>query len=342
MSVRPLGKGWQCDFYDGRKIRVRIVFPTKRDAAAYEGKVKASIRENLYFNDRDGACDSFKELAGWYLSLEEVKRKKSYGRDQRSINKLMAFFGKIPISEVSPSIVGSYQRKRLEERSYRKHGTMPATVNREVACLKTIFNKAIEDGKLDRNPTRGVKFLKEENVRERVLSSEEFERYKGRCPRWYLPIAMTAYYTGMRKGEIVNLSLPRLDLKEGFIRLKMEDTKTGQGRVIPINPELKRALKQSLKVRPLNFDRVCHKDGEPITPEHIRWAHQSVCKDAGINDFTFHDFRHTAINNWRRDGHDYFKIMAASGHWTTAVFKRYDLVEEGCAMLFPKVPLNCK
>jgi hypothetical protein len=93
MSVRELGKGWQCDFYDGRKVRVRIVFPTKRDATAYEGKIKASIRENRYFDIKHDAFQTFKELAMWYLSLEEVKRKKSFGRDKRSVRKLTPFFG---------------------------------------------------------------------------------------------------------------------------------------------------------------------------------------------------------------------------------------------------------
>jgi integrase len=53
-----------------------------------------------------------------------------------------------------------------------------------------------------------------------------------------------------------------------------------------------------------------------------------ACKRAGIEDFTFHDLRHTAINNWRLQGHDYFRIMAASGHKTMSVFKRYNTVSK--------------
>ncbi|WP_449243961.1 tyrosine-type recombinase/integrase [Desulfobacca acetoxidans] len=58
----------------------------------------------------------------------------------------------------------------------------------------------------------------------------------------------------------------------------------------------------------------CHTQGE------------TACKAAGIEDFTFHDLRHTAINNWRQEGHDYFRIMAVSGHKTMSVFKRYNTV----------------
>ena len=50
----------------------------------------------------------------------------------------------------------------------------------------------------------------------------------------------------------------------------------------------------------------------------------TVCKRAGIKDVTFHDLRHTAINNWRLQGHDYFRIMAATGNKTLTVFKQYN------------------
>jgi len=57
-------------------------------------------------------------------------------------------------------------------------------------------------------------------------------------------------------------------------------------------------------------------------------AFATACSQAGIEDFTFHDLRHTAINNWRLQGHDYFRIMAATGHKTMTVFKRYNTVNK--------------
>jgi integrase len=67
---------------------------------------------------------------------------------------------------------------------------------------------------------RGAKLLKENDGRDRVLSLEEWEKYKSHFPTWYLHIAISAYRTAMRKGEILNLSVSRVDLKEGFIRLR--------------------------------------------------------------------------------------------------------------------------
>ncbi len=55
---------------------------------------------------------------------------------------------------------------------------------------------------------------------------------------------------------------------------------------------------------------------------------RKACKEAWIENFSFHDLRHVAIKNWRKAGHDYFKIMKATGHKTMAVFKRYNTVDD--------------
>ncbi len=79
MAVKQFGEGWQVDFCAYGK-RIRKVFPIKRDATAYEGKMKAPIRENRFFDVKREAFQVFKELSSWYLSLEDVKRKKSFER----------------------------------------------------------------------------------------------------------------------------------------------------------------------------------------------------------------------------------------------------------------------
>ncbi len=64
--------------------------------------------------------------------------------------------------------------------------------------------------------------------------------------------------------------------------------------------------------------------GLPINS--IREAFAAACARAGIEDFHFHDLWHCCINNWRLQGHDYFRIIAASGHKTLHVFLRYNTV----------------
>jgi integrase len=187
-----------------------------------------------------------------------------------------------------------------------------------LACLKTIFNKAVKNGKAERNPSQGLKLLKENNIRDRILSEKEFTRLLANSPAHLKPFLNLGFYTGMRQGEIVNLTWGQVDLKDGFIHLKPEDTKTNEGREVPLNQFLIKMF-QAMP-RGLPGVRVFTLQDFP------RDAFRRACKEANIENFTFHDLRHTAINNWRLQGHDYFRIMAVSGHKTMEVFKRYNKV----------------
>ncbi|MDT8446658.1 MAG: site-specific integrase [bacterium] len=115
-----------------------------------------------------------------------------------------------------------------------------------------------------------------------------------------------------------------VDLERSFIRLSGKKTKSGEGRVLKLHPRVAQMLAELLRVK--GEDRVFLKDGQPF--DEFKHAYTTAVKVAGLGDFTFHDLRHCAINNMRLAGNDYFKIMAQSGHKTTSVFKRYNLVTE--------------
>lgn len=129
---------------------------------------------------------------------------------------------------------------------------------------------------------------------------------------------------GMRKDEIVRLTWSEVDLRKGFIRLPGERTKTDSPRIIPLHPEVRSTLEKL--PRGLHTDRVFLRFGQPF--DEIKHSFQSACEKAKIEDFTFHDLRHCALNNLRKAGNDFFQIMAMSGHKTISVFKRYNLVTE--------------
>ena len=90
-------------------------------------------------------------------------------------------------------------------------------VNRELACFKTIFNKAMATVKRRGTRRQRVKLLKENNERDRILSPEEYIRLLAACPTHLKPIVKVAYHTAMRQGEILSLTWGQVDLKEGFI-----------------------------------------------------------------------------------------------------------------------------
>ena len=225
---------------------------------------------------------------------------------------------------ITPAMVEAYKQKRLTEQSGRspKNLTKPATGNRELVCLKTIFNKAMKNGRAERNPTQGVKLLKENNERDRVLTSAEYIRLLAASPLHQKPIVKIAYHTGMRRGEILSLTWGQVDLKEGFIRLNPEHTKTNESRIVPLNAELMEMFK--VMPRGLSGARVFTFQGNPIS--YIKVGFVRACKRAEIEDFTFHDLRHTFNTNAFRAGVPIPTIMKITGHKSLSMFRRYTTI----------------
>jgi integrase len=211
-----------------------------------------------------------------------------------------------------------------EER--RTDGLTVATLNRHVALLKHVFSFAVQEDWLEKNPCKRLKMEKENNARDRILTAEEFDTLQAHSSPHLQAINLVAYHTGMRRGEILGLRWNRVDFKTGFIRLKAADTKSNDGRIIPMTPELTTLLRGRYKVRRLQEDHVFLVGGKP--PRSTKTAFNNACKRAGIMGFRFHDFRHTALSNMRRAGIDHLTIMKMSGHKTLEVFKRYNSFSE--------------
>jgi len=226
------------------KCPAERIGPNKEAAEQRLREVLKARTEGRHINKSADAKTKFKDLAARYLELPEVKAKRSYDRDKRSLKLLLPFFGDKLLKDIKPGTVEAYRQRRLGEPSGRTPSTLtaPATVNRELACFKTIFSKAIKNGKAERNPAVGVRQLKENNERDRILSPEEYDRLLAHCPAHLKPVVKVAYHSGMRKSEILNLTWGKVDLKEGFIRLQADDTKTREARSIPLSPELMEML----------------------------------------------------------------------------------------------------
>jgi integrase len=137
-------------------------------------------------------------------------------------------------------------------------------------------------------------------------------------------IDSAAYHTGMRPGEILKLTWRQVDFLEEFIRLRPKDTKTNAGRLVSFNPELVEMFKAM--PRGLPGVPVFTRKGKPITGSTIRVGLKIACRRAGIEDFTFHDLRHTFTTNMRRAGMHDLVIMAITGHKTMVMFQRYNSV----------------
>jgi len=197
----------------------------------------------------------------------------------------------------------------------------PATINRELACLRSIFKRALTDQKIASNPLVGFKMLLEDNVRNRVLSDEEYHRLLEHAPKHIVPIIETAWETGMRAGEILSLKWEQVDSTNGVIRLSGEKTKTGRSRVVPISPRLDEVLTGLPRINEYLFTF----KGQRL--RDFRTAFQKAKNGAGLRGLWFHDLRHCFVTRMRRKGVADRVIMAITGHQTFECFRRYDTID---------------
>ncbi len=148
-------------------------------------------------------------------------------------------------------------------------------------------------------------------------------------PDYLKPVVTVGYFTGCRRGEILGLKWPQVDLNRRLIRLEASDTKNRTARTIYLGEELYHALAE-LKAhrdwhRP-HCEHVFVREDQPIKSFNKAW--HSACKRVGLEGLLFHDLRRSAIRNMIRAGVPQATAMRISGHKTASVFRRYDVVSE--------------
>ena len=165
-----------------------------------------------------------------------------------------------------------------------------------------------------------------EHPKGRYIPAEDFRRVLAELPEYVKPIALTAYLTGMRRGEILGLTWDRVDLETGIVDLREEQTKTEEPRMLYLNslPELRKVfLEAALKRRPGQDEVFTRSDGEPISKEYMARLFKKACNEAKTPVYRFHDLRHTFNTNMVKAGVQKSVIMRLTGHKTLAMFLRY-------------------
>ena len=314
-------KNYWIEYYlNGKRTRERIG-RSKQAAENRIREIQTAKAEGRHINKNKNSLVNLGNLRDWYLDLPEVMQKRSFRHIQTSINIVVSHVGqKLSLSQLGPEDIEKFRKIRLRENTLWGRPAKPATVNRNVANFRAMLNRAVDYGKLEINPIGRIKQLEENNIRERVLSQDEFERLLSNCHGEIKGCVLIAYYLPMRQEEIVNLTWEEIDFTHGFIRLGANRTKTKTVRSIPMHQKIIYYL-QCLP-RPLNggfvFSKRCYN----------RKAYKKAVQAVGLGDFNFHDLRHCAINNLRLAGNDHFVIKEASGAKTDSAFKRYNLVTE--------------
>jgi len=315
MAVYQRGENWYIDFnFKGHRIRESIG-PSRKDAEKVIAKKKTDVIENKYLDIREEPeLVSFYDFAKEYLeSVKEDKKPSNYQRLLSLMRQVNREFETKIIQEITAQEIEKYKGKRKKQ-------VKPATINREVALLKHMFTKALEWGRLKENPAKKVKLLDGEVERVRYLMPDEIKTLLSKCDDFLRPIVIVAVNTGLRKGELFSLRWRDINFEVGIISILKTNTKNKTRKDIPMNKAVTATLTGMSRRGQHVF---CKEDGAILKYSSVRKSFGKAVRKSGIEDFRFHDLRHSFASNLVMAGVDILIVQQLMGHKDLKMTLRY-------------------
>jgi integrase len=320
-KIRKRGNSYQIDYFDPEGKRVRKSFKKRKEAEAELGKRVSLIAEGRYLDVKKDYKTTLKELLEKYK--ENYQNQSSYHTMKKfSLENIKAYFGEdTKLANIKYVELETYRNHLRQKATKHKTIRAGASVNREIACLRHLFSKAVEWEMMERNPfDKGKSLLeKENNKRFRYLTEGEITTLLDNCVNDYTrDVVAATINTGMRKQEVLGLKWSQI--RNGFIYLSK--TKTDESRQIPVNDDLTKLFKDIRKRNELKSEYVfCDKQGKPFNG--IKRSFHAALTKAGIEDFRFHDLRHTFASHFVMRGGSIKELQELLGHKSLTMTMRY-------------------
>lgn len=322
-------------------------FTRLTDAKKWAAATESAIREGRHFTKAEAKRHTLAELLDRYTRDELSKRSERARVDREPIIRWWrGALGPFTLADVTPARIAEH-RDRLQS-----EGRAAATVTKYLAILGHAFGVAVREwGWLETSPVLRVSKPSLPRGRVRFLSDDERSRLLAACKvssnAALYPVVVLALSTGMRQGEIMGLHWrePKappdaawgvVDLEAG--RIVLHATKNGERRVLPLVDHAADCVRELAKVRRLDTDLLfpsAHKPrpkpGKPagdIKPVDLRKPWETALKRAEIEDFHFHDLRHSCASYLAMNGASLAEIAETLGHKTLAMVKRYSHLSE--------------
>jgi integrase len=282
--------------------------------------------ERMTFAELADYCEKHYYKAAQYHDERKVAGVRGLATARGQIKVLKDYFGKKRLRRITYADLRDFRAARLQIKSERTERNLSiATVNRELSTLRRMFNVAVTEGWIIRNPfNSGTPLIStaDERRRERILTTDEEKNLLLACSerkRAHLrPLVIAALDTGMRKGELLKLCWNQVDLEARIIHVLAFHTKTMTARDVPVSQRLHAELQRLWDISP--------KDTSALVfgiRDNVRMAFGSARSDAGLSDVRFHDLRHTAATRLVQRGLSLAEVGRILGHSQPITTYRY-------------------
>lgn len=338
------------------RVKVRIkgypaqsaTFDRLSKAKEWAKSTEAAIKEGRHFKTVEAKRHTLADLIDRYVrSVLPQKSASSRTHQEQQLAWWKEQLGSYLLADITPALIAEY-RDKLQETPYRRSDApegltldrSPATVVRYLAALSHAFTVAMKEwGWVEENPVVKVTKPKESRGRVRFLSDDERGRLLDACkesrsPDLYLAVVL-ALSTGARQQEILGLKWKDVDLERRVAVL--HETKNGERRVLPLAGVALALLRERKESSRSDDLFACAQHGERLifpsrkdktTPVDLRTPFETALRKAQIEDFRWHDLRHSAASYLAMNGASLAEIAEILGHKTLAMVKRYAHLSE--------------
>jgi integrase len=256
--------------------------------------------------------DTFEEVAARYLKHQKARiSPRAYVREDGILRMYLARFNSLRLAAIQKTDIQRYVTDRAVE-------TSAYSVRRELAVLKHIFNLAVEWEIIPVSPAARIKAPKLPAGRVRYLQPTELKALLEACPDGLRQIVALAVSTGMRRGEVLGLRYLDVDLSNR--RIMLPQTKNGDSRIVYLNNMAAMVLNS---LPPTDKTEPGDKIFADWTPNQVTMAFARIYVRLKIQNFRYHDLRHTAASWMRMSGADIHTVASLLGHKTLSMAQRY-------------------
>ena len=296
-----------CVLPNGQRIRRSTGTQNRKEAKAFVAKLKHEAHGASFFGIKPQR--SWQEAVVRYLAVKSNLR--TFHDVRRICRKLDPYLGQLRLDQINGDILWKVVQDELAK------GNQPATVNRYLSLIRCLLRMARDEWQWITSFPK-IRLLKGEVERDRWLTREEAQKLITVCPPHLAALVRFALATGCRASEITGLEWSRVDLERKTAWLNR--TKNGTPRGVPLNCDAVAVLEEQLG----KHEQFCFTyRGKPIRWELTNSAWHTALGKAGIEDFRFHDLRHTWASWHRQVGTSCDELKDLGGWKSRVMVDRY-------------------
>lgn len=313
------------------KIRLKghpaahATFARLTDAKRWVQTTEAAIREGRHFKTSEAKRHTLGDMVDRYIKEVVPLRPRNAVNTVRHLGWWKAKLGSVLLSGIGPALIVQHRNELSTEAGPKGTLRASATVLRYLASISHAYTIAMKDWAwVEDNPVLKISKPRAARGRERYLSDAERGALLTACrastSRFLYPAVVLAISTGMRRGEMMQLQWRRVDLQRGQILLY--ETKNDTSRSIPLAGAALQLMTDLAKVRRVDTDLVFY-GNDPAKPVDLTKPWETAVRKAGLENFRFHDLRHSCASYLAMNGATTVEIAAVLGHKTLQMVKRY-------------------